>query len=61
VPKERFKREAKAAAALNHPNIITIYEINEYEEQIYIAMEYVEGKTLKEIISGVGAGLAPAR
>jgi non-specific serine/threonine protein kinase len=49
--RERFKREAKAAAVLNHPNIVTIYEINEHEDQSYIAMEYVEGKTLKEFLT----------
>ena len=48
--KERFFHEAKAASALNHTNITVIYEINEYEGQVYIAMEYVEGKTLKELI-----------
>ena len=48
---ERFEREAKAAAALNHPNIVTIHEINEHEDQTYIAMEYVEGSTIKDKIA----------
>jgi len=50
VEKERFIHEAKAASALNHPNVTTIYEVDEFEGQMFIAMEYCEGKTLKQII-----------
>ena len=69
----RFEREAKATATLSHPNIITIYEISEHENQTFIAMEYVEGESLRErmakelslneildLIFQIGTGLAKA-
>jgi eukaryotic-like serine/threonine-protein kinase len=56
---ERFRREAESAAGLSHPNVVQIYDRGETEGTYYIAMEYLEGKTLKELI--VARGPTPVR
>ncbi|HBZ01629.1 MAG TPA: hypothetical protein DEO84_09960 [candidate division Zixibacteria bacterium] len=56
--KARFIHEAQAAAKLSHPNIITIYEVNEFQGLPFFAMEYVEGESLKDISKKQGLTLA---
>jgi serine/threonine protein kinase/tetratricopeptide (TPR) repeat protein len=54
--KKRFLMEAKSAASLNHPNIMSIYEIGEFENSVYMVMEFVEGETLKSYVSNLKTG-----
>ncbi len=58
--KSRFMQEAKSASALNHPNIVTVYDVENTGDVFFIAMEYVEGKTLHQLIGHKGLHLGDA-
>ncbi len=55
--RQRFKIEARAAAALNHPNIATIHAIEEHEDELFIVMEYIEGEELRESVTPLHGGM----